>query len=98
MSDRSVTLYLVETAPHLHRLVDSHGHEVAMIAGDVDQDVMHGLHDLAVVVLEASVKIVAETLTVTSVRGVTCTRLTEDCDDPIIRRLTKLLGGGRARD
>jgi len=98
MSDRSVTLYLVKTAPQSHRLVTDHGEEVAIIVGDMDQDVMANLHTYAAVILEASVKIVAATLTVTSVNGITCTRLTDDCDDPIIRRLTKMLGGGRARD
>lgn len=93
MSDRSITLYLVQSGIDDHRLVDDHGHEIIRVLGRLSHTTLENLHLFASVTTGAFVKIVGETVTITSVGGVACFRVTEDVDDPIIRRLAKMIRG-----
>lgn len=93
MSDRSTTLYLIPTRDDSHSLVTRDGLVVGVFNGPIDLAVMKDLHTFLEIKLDSFVRIISEAITITSVGGVPCTRVTEDCDDPIIKRLAKLLGG-----
>jgi len=73
--------------------VDDHGHEVIQIVGPMSHTTLENLHLFASVTFDATLRIVGEAITITTVGGVACIRVTEDVDEPIIRRLAKLIRG-----